>query len=65
MIQEGKAMYICKKYADGFAMDMTGQEIEPKASTCYVCSTYTGVYKVPVWKVMTLPRWNDTVEVIE
>jgi len=58
-------MYICKNCADKMELDLTNYEPEPKASTCYVCSTYTGVYKVPVWKVMTLPRWNDTVEVIE
>jgi len=56
-------MYICKKCADERGVDLTGYTTEPKASTCYACSTYTGVYKIPLWKVMTLPRWNDTVEV--
>jgi len=59
-------MYICKKCADEIELDLEGYEPEPKASTCYVCNTYTGVYKVRAMKVytrMNIPRYNDTVEV--
>jgi len=59
-------MYICKKCADEIGLDLECYEPEPKASTCYKCNLYTGVFEVPAMKVLTLmniPRWNDTVEV--
>ena len=58
-------MYICKSCADKMELDLTNYEPEPKASTCYVCSTYTGVYKVPAMQVFTdmeLPPWNDVAD---